>query len=48
MEGDVPVREDGLHFTDEGAQMAARWLAPQFRAIAMAQAARPTETEPTP
>jgi peptidoglycan/LPS O-acetylase OafA/YrhL len=30
-----PLRSDGVHFTDEGAIAAARWLAPQLRAIAL-------------
>jgi len=35
--GGEPTREDGVHFTDEGALTAARWLAPQLRAVALAQ-----------
>jgi peptidoglycan/LPS O-acetylase OafA/YrhL len=51
--GGIPVREDGIHFTDEGAQIAAQWLAPQLRAIALATgslASTPTTTtsEPPP
>lgn len=32
-----PVRNDGVHFTDEAANLAARWLAPQLRAIALSR-----------
>jgi hypothetical protein len=28
-----PVRFDGLHFSEEGAQRVARWLAPELRAL---------------
>jgi peptidoglycan/LPS O-acetylase OafA/YrhL len=31
----VPVREDGVHFSDEGAEVAAQWLAPQLRAVGL-------------
>jgi peptidoglycan/LPS O-acetylase OafA/YrhL len=36
----VRLREDGVHFTPEGADLVARWLAPQI--IAAAEGRRPT------
>ncbi len=38
--GGQPVRGDGVHYTDEGAETAARWLAPQLRAIALGNASQ--------
>lgn len=36
----VRVRGDGIHYTDEGGRWAARWLAPQLRALALEAADR--------
>ena len=38
--GQVRVRGDGIHYTDEGGRWAARWLAPQLRALALEAADR--------
>lgn len=47
LEDGTPIRDDGLHFTDRGAEATVRWLAPQLRAIALGEqpqrASGPTE-----
>ncbi len=35
----VRLRSDGVHFTEDGAPIVARWLAPQITAIAEGQTA---------
>lgn len=40
----LPSRTDGVHFTDEGAEVAATWLSPQLRSLGMFNASSPDAT----
>ncbi len=41
-----PSRTDGVHFTDEGAEVAAAWLSPQLRSLGIHNAATRDRTGP--
>jgi hypothetical protein len=41
----VTIRDDGLHYGEEGARIVAKWLTPQFRQLGL-QHRDPTAVPP--